>query len=91
MDDRAKRTAGRALALAVLAAGLAAAAPLQAETAAERAACTPSVLQLCPREALSLNRQAALQCLVANLDRASPQCQAVVRSRLAAPSRPPRR
>jgi hypothetical protein len=80
----AARRAGRSAALALLAAVLAAAAvPAQAETPAERAACAPSVLQLCPRAALMLDRQGALQCLLANLDRAAPQCQAVVRGRLA--------
>jgi hypothetical protein len=70
------------LALLAALATLAAVAPSWAETAADRAACTPSVLQLCPRAALSFDRRAALACLVANLSRASPQCQAVVRAHL---------
>jgi hypothetical protein len=66
-----------AVGLFALAAGQA-----RAETAAERFTCTPSVLMLCPREALAGNRAAATQCLVANLARASPQCQVVVRREL---------
>jgi hypothetical protein len=66
----------KGLLLALALAG--AAAPALAETASDRAACTPSVLMLCPRAALTMNRQAALQCLLANLSRATPQCRAVV-------------
>jgi hypothetical protein len=84
MSSIAIRTKGLLLALALVGA----AAPAWAETASDRAACTPSVLMLCPREALSMNRQAALQCLLANLPRATPQCQAVVHNLVPASTTP---
>jgi hypothetical protein len=56
----------------------------RAETAEDRMACTPSVFMLCPAQALSGNREAATQCLIANLAKASPRCQAVVRAVLQA-------
>jgi hypothetical protein len=84
MSGIAIRTRGLLLALTLASA----AAPALAETASDRAACTPSVLMLCPREALSMNRQAALQCLLANLSRATPQCQAVVHALVPASTTP---
>jgi hypothetical protein len=67
------------------------AAPAAAETPQARAACTPSVFQLCPSQALSGDREAAKRCLLKHLDHASLRCQAAVRSTLAeegAPGRP---
>jgi hypothetical protein len=54
----------------------------RAETAAARAACTPSVLRLCPTEALTGDREGAKACLIRNLTRASPTCRAFVRAAL---------
>jgi hypothetical protein len=51
-----------------------------AETAAARAACTPSVLVLCPAAAAAGDREAAKSCLLKNLARASRRCQAAVRA-----------
>ncbi|HWF78697.1 MAG TPA: hypothetical protein VN694_16150 [Caulobacteraceae bacterium] len=51
-----------------------------AETAAQRAACTPSVLLLCPAAAAAGDREAAKTCLLKNLARASRRCQAAVRA-----------
>jgi hypothetical protein len=51
-----------------------------AETAAQRAACTPSVLVLCPGAAAAGDREAAKACLLKNLARASRRCQAAVRA-----------
>ncbi len=87
---RARRGKATALAMIVAAVGLAAG-PAWSETASDRAACTPSVLTLCPHEALTLNRHAAMQCLLAKLSRATPQCQAVVHERLASDTARPTR
>jgi hypothetical protein len=54
--------------------------PVFGESAAARLACTPSVLQLCPAAAATGNREAAKSCLLKNLVRASPRCQAAVRA-----------
>jgi hypothetical protein len=51
-----------------------------AETAAQRVACTPSVLVLCPAAAAAGDRGAAKSCLLKNLARASRRCQAAVRA-----------
>jgi hypothetical protein len=51
-----------------------------AESAAARAACLPSVFQLCPAAAVAGNRGAAKSCLLKNLARASMKCQAAVRA-----------
>lgn len=52
----------------------------RAESPAARAACTPSVLMLCPAAAAAGNREAAKNCLLKNLARASRRCQAAVRA-----------
>jgi hypothetical protein len=80
------RTTAIAIVATVMAAG---ASQARAESAADRAACTPSVLSLCPREALAGDRAAALQCLIANLAKASQRCQAVVRGATLAGSAQP--
>lgn len=59
--------------------GLQAFAP-SSEPAAARAACIPSVLRLCPDAALTGNREGAKRCLLRNLQKASPSCQAAVRA-----------
>jgi len=51
-----------------------------AETAAARAACTPSVLMLCPAAAAAGDREAAKSCLLKNLAHASRRCRAAVRA-----------
>jgi hypothetical protein len=51
-----------------------------AETAAQRVACTPSLLVLCPAAAAAGDREAAKSCLLKNLARASRRCQAAVRA-----------
>lgn len=81
--EREREMRGRAgLWLAVLAGAFAiallSASRANAETASERAACLPSVLSLCPREAIAGDRTGATRCLYANLTKASAQCQAVV-------------
>jgi hypothetical protein len=53
-----------------------------AETAAARAACTPSVLVLCPAAAAAGDREAAKSCLLKHLAHASRRCQAAVRAEL---------
>jgi len=67
----------------------------QAETASDRRACLPSVVRLCPKQALIGDRDGAIRCLFARLSEASAECQAVVRGDAgqagvlaAAPSRP---
>jgi hypothetical protein len=59
---------------------VAGATPALAESASARAACIASVFQLCPAAAASGNREAAKSCLLKNLARASPKCQAAVRA-----------
>jgi hypothetical protein len=51
-----------------------------AESAAARAACTPSVLILCPAAAAAGDREAAKTCLLKKLAHASRRCQAAVRA-----------
>ncbi len=60
--------------------GFQAFAPASEPTAAARAACTPSVLRLCPDAALTGNREGAKRCLLRNLQKASPSCQAAVKA-----------
>ena len=73
----------RILSLAILVA--APAADADAESAAARIACTPSVLMLCPTAAAAGDREAAKSCLLKNLAHASRRCQAAVHAELAAP------
>ena len=51
-----------------------------AETATDRAICTPSVVRLCPTEAIALDRDGAMRCLFRNIAKASRACQDVVAS-----------
>jgi hypothetical protein len=54
-----------------------------ADTAPPRApkiACRTSVLQLCPAEAISGDRQKMRVCLLKNLDKATTECQASVKA-----------
>ena len=67
-----------ALALAAVV-GLGAFGPA-AEPPAARTACIPSVLRLCPDAALTGNREGAKRCLLRNLQKASPSCQAAVKA-----------
>jgi hypothetical protein len=71
------RTALRIIA-AVLVFG--AASDAAAESAAARAACVGSVFHLCPAAAAVGDREGAKSCLLKNLARASPRCQAAVRA-----------
>ena len=50
------------------------------EPAGARTACIPSVLRLCPDAALTGNREDAKRCLLKNLQKASPQCQAALKA-----------
>jgi len=54
-----------------------------AETATDRAVCTPSVVRLCPAEAMALDRDGAMRCLFRNIAKASRACQVVVASQSA--------
>jgi hypothetical protein len=54
-----------------------------AETPEARKACVSSVFRLCPLAALRGDRAAAKTCLLRNLERATPECQAAVRLALA--------
>ena len=79
-------TASRRLAgAAVLAAMLSGWTPANAQTQAPSArdACRASVFSLCPWEAATMNRKAAKTCLMKNLARASPECQAAIAARKA--------
>jgi hypothetical protein len=84
-SPRSRRTGPIAgLMLAALAAS-ALAPSARAETALDRATCTPSVLRLCPAEALAADREGAKRCLIRNFGKASQACQMVIRSNLTAP------
>lgn len=69
-----------AVRLAIVALFAALATQAAAESPAARAACLPSVVQLCPAAAATGNRAWAKSCLLKNLARASAQCQAAVRA-----------
>ncbi|HWA61190.1 MAG TPA: hypothetical protein VG939_07435 [Caulobacteraceae bacterium] len=49
-----------------------------------RKVCVASVVRLCPGAALTHNEKAAKVCLLKNLDKASPDCQAAVKAAQAA-------
>jgi len=49
-----------------------------------RQACRSSVMALCATEALGGDRKAVRQCLIRNLDKAAPECQAAVKAAMAA-------
>lgn len=74
------RRSARQLSLALLAAALAATgvAGQAVEPPAAVAACTPSVVKLCPLEALAGDHAAAKRCLLKKLRRASAECRRAV-------------
>ncbi|HEY3800291.1 MAG TPA: hypothetical protein VGL58_18230 [Caulobacteraceae bacterium] len=74
--SRALRNIVRAVVVLAVAA---AAASASAESELDRHACIPSVLRLCPRQAMMGDRDGAMRCLFARLAEASAECQAVVR------------
>lgn len=51
-----------------------------AAQASVREACMSSIMSLCPSEALSGDRTAVRACLIKNLDKTSPDCQAAVKA-----------
>jgi hypothetical protein len=58
------------------------------ETPEARRACVSSVFRLCPLAALRGDRAAAKTCLLKNLERANPECQAAVKLALATDDTP---
>jgi hypothetical protein len=76
---RLARTAALALTLVVAFGDVS----FAAETPEARKACVSSVFRLCPLAALRGDRVAAKICLLKNLERATPECQAAVRLALA--------
>jgi hypothetical protein len=73
--DRLAKYAALALTLMV---ALGAASLVRAQPEA-RTACVSSVFKLCPSAALRGDRTAAKTCLLKNLDRATPECQAAIK------------
>ena len=72
-------------ALCVVAIGSMAAAqtppPVSPEAMASvRAACMSSIMSLCSAEAMSGDRPAVRACLIKNLDKTAPECQAAVKA-----------
>jgi hypothetical protein len=55
-----------------------------AERLAARTACISSVLRLCPSAALTGDQAAAKTCLLSNLTKATPECQAAVKAAMIA-------
>jgi hypothetical protein len=49
-----------------------------------RQACMASARSLCPREVMSLDRQAVKLCLLKNLDKATPECRDAIKAAQAA-------
>ena len=48
--------------------------------ASVRAACMSSIMSLCSAEAMSGDRPAVRACLIKNLDKTAPECQAAVKA-----------
>jgi hypothetical protein len=62
---------------------IAASAPALAQTPnapSPRQACMSSVITLCPTEAAARDRDAVRACLIKNLTKATPECQAAVKA-----------
>ena len=69
--------------------GLAGAASAQpAPSPAVREACMSSIQTLCPAEMQAMDRPAIRACLIKNISKASPECQAAVKAAQAAQSTP---
>ncbi len=66
---------------AILTVGAVVAGVAQADSppATPREACRASAISLCPMQAAMRDRDAVRACLIKNLDKASPECQAAVK------------
>ena len=80
----------RIAALSACLLGFAGAAGAQpAPMSAVREACMSSIQTLCPTEVAAMDRPAIRACLIKNIDKATPECQAAVKAAKAAQSTPP--
>ncbi len=77
------RLSACALALSLSALSLAGAAAAQGASD-PRIACRSSVMTLCPEEMKTMDRSAIKACLIRNVDKATPECQAALKAAAAA-------